>query len=86
MAELPKIANLPTVQKRPSQIPASSPHVQRPLPTPPNRKPVRSNPVAQNLVLLNPRITSNDDWCQSVTSYLQSVLNWVRDTVSWMGT
>ena len=85
MAELPNPANPPVLQKRPSQVLATSPTQQRPLPTPPGRKPVRSTPLPQGLVLRTPRITSDADWCQSVTSYLQSLVSSFQDTVNWLG-
>ena len=85
MAEFPNPANPPVIQKRPSQVLATSPTHQRPLPTPSGRKPVRSNPLPQGLVLRTPRITSDADWCQSVTSYLQSLVSSFQDTVNWLG-
>ena len=85
MAEPPNPANPPVIQKRPSQVLATSPTYQRPLPTPAARKPVRSNPLPQGLVLHTPRITSDADWCQSVASYLQSVVSSFQDTVNWLG-
>ena len=85
MAELPKLANPPVIQKRPSQVLATSPTQQRPLPTPPSRKPVRSQTIAKGPVLRIPRITSDADWCQAVTSYLQSLVSSFQDTVNWLG-